>query len=83
MPLKSRVDRQTDAVVLLLKSLTEAQLIDVLQAIGATLDVPTNVGPRHRGKPCTICGLIYPEHMKRWGDDHPYERPPTQEELDH
>lgn len=72
----SRADRHTQAVVQLLKTLTDKQLIDVLQGVLASVDAPAGGGgPRRRGKPCTICGLIYPLHMKRWGDDHPFERP--------
>lgn len=71
-----RADRQSQALVLLLKALPDEQLIDVLQGVGATLDVPTPPdGPRHRGKPCLTCGLIYPLHVKRWGEDHPFDRP--------
>lgn len=67
-------EKQTTALVALLKALPDAQLIDVLTGVGAELVVPlTSSGPRHRGKPCGICGLIYPQHIARWGDDHVFE----------
>lgn len=70
----NRHDRQTAAVIQLLKSLTDAQLVDVLQGINATPVAPVTA-PARRGKPCTICGLPYPLHMQRWADDHDFERP--------
>ena len=79
----SRADRQTAALVLLLKALPEQQLIDVCAGIGATLDLPTPAdAPRRRGKPCFTCGLIYPMHMARWGEDHPFESHPRQRATD-
>lgn len=71
----ARKAKQTTALVALLKALDEKQLIDVLQGVDASLNHPTpEDGPRHRGRPCTICGLIYPQHVARWGDDHPFEQ---------
>lgn len=72
----SRADRQSHALVQLLKALPDGQLIDVLQGVGASLDGPTPTDTaRHRGKPCLTCGLIYPMHVRRWGDDHAFDRP--------
>lgn len=70
MPL-SRAGRQVRAVVQLLQSLTEAQLVDVLSGVGATLDGPA----KRKGATCGICTLPYPICRDRWGDDHEFEGP--------
>lgn len=67
----ARRDRQVQAVVQLLKALTESQLADVLAGVGATIEGP----PKRNGKPCLTCGLHYPLHVARWGDDHEFDRP--------
>lgn len=67
----ARRDRQVQALVQLLKALTHKQLVDVLAGVGATLDGPT----KRNGKPCLTCGLPYPLHVARWGDDHDFDRP--------
>lgn len=71
----SRTAKQTTALVALLKALPEPQLLDVLQGIDASPNHPTPpTGPRHRGKPCLTCGLIYPKHIAHAGyDGHDFE----------
>lgn len=70
----SRGDRQVQALVQLLRSLTETQLVDVLAGVGAKVDGPA----KRTGKPCLTCGLPYPMHVKRWGDDHDFDRPKSE-----
>lgn len=72
MTVLSRADRQTAALVDLLKSLPEKQLVDVLDKVGATIDVPK--GGR-RSEACGICGRVYPVCRKLYEDDHAFERP--------
>lgn len=73
----TRTDRakQTVALIALLKTLPDGQLLDVLTGVDATPNHPAPVdGPRHRGKPCITCGLIYPKHIAHAGyDGHPFE----------
>lgn len=67
----ARRDRQVQAVVQLLKALTDKQLVDVLAGIGATLDGPA----KRTGERCGVCTLPYPLCRARWADDHEFERP--------
>jgi hypothetical protein len=73
----SRADKQTQAVVQLLRSLTEKQLLDVLAGVGAKLEGPA----RRTGPLCTVCNLPYPLHKARWDDDHNFERPGASEPI--
>ena len=72
----SRQARQTHALVQLLKALPEAQLVDVLAGVEARLaSVAPPATKKTSGRICLTCGLSYPEHMRRWGEDHPFDRP--------
>lgn len=67
--------KQTVALIALLKALPDTQLLDILVGVDASPNHPVpDAGPRHRGKPCTTCGLIYPKHKAHAGyDGHPFE----------
>lgn len=69
----ARDHQRNQGLVLILKTLTDKQLVEVLAGVGASLDHPTDTGPRRRGKPCGTCGLIYPECRRRWTGDHEFE----------
>lgn len=75
MATKTDRSRQTVALIALLKTLPDQQLLDVLAGVDASPNHPTpDDGPRHRGKPCLTCGLIYPKHLAHAGyDGHDFE----------
>lgn len=70
-----RDHQRQQGVVLLLRSLTEKQLSAVLAEVGAVLKA-TDAPPKARtGKPCAVCGRIYPvcRAAVKSADDHEYE----------
>lgn len=71
----ARDHQRKQGLVLILKTLTEKQLVEVLTAVGASLDHPTETDPRWPTKPCAVCDRNYRSCRNRAKgvDDHEYE----------